>query len=184
MKLFSAVPLTLLGLTLVSHSANGQALKAGAGAAEIQTSADMLPVEGYASQHDPISSRVLLLDNGGLRIGILVVDTPSIQDSFIDSWKAILAKVAAVKPENALVIASHDTSAPHVSSGSGPGAGGGPGGAPPSPAAVAHAKAFAQAVDTSVESAASKALATLQPVQLGFGLGTSRSEERRVGKEC
>lgn len=180
MKLFSAVPITWLALTIVSHSANAQTIKAGAGAAEIQTSADMLPVEGYTSQHDPISSRVLLLDNGGLRVGILVVDTPSIQDSFIDSWKAILGRVAAVKPENALVIASHDTSSPHVSNGTGGGpGGGGPGGAPPAPEAVARARAYAHSVDTSVESAATKALATLQPVQLGFGLGTSRINTNR-----
>ena len=133
----------------------------------------MLPVEGYTSQHDPISTRVLLLDESGLRIGILVVDTPSISDSFIDSWKAILTRVAGVKPENALVIASHDTSAPHVSLGAvgGP-AGGGPGAGP-------NAKAYAQAVDTSVESAATNALATLQPVQLGFGLGVSRINTNR-----
>ena len=43
----------------------------------------------------------------------------------------------------------------------------------PLPAALANAKAYAQAVDTSVEQAATKALATLQPVQVGFGLGTS-----------
>ena len=187
-----------LALMISGRSANAAVLSAGAGAAEIKISSDVLPVEGYTSVHDPISTRVLLLDNGGLRIGILVVDTPSIQDSFIDSWKAILTRVTSVKPENALVIASHDTSAPHVSLGAGPGAGGGPngghaaggpagagggpgggGGAGGGPGAGPNAKAYAQAVDTSVEAAATKALATLQPVQLGFGLGTSRINTNR-----
>jgi hypothetical protein len=86
-----------------------------------------------------------------------------------------VARVDAVKPENTLVIASHDTSAPHVSlgAGAGPGpGGGGPGGGP-------TAKAYAEAVDASVEAAAGKALATLQPVQLGFGLGVSRINTNR-----
>jgi neutral ceramidase len=182
MKRFFTVPMMFLALMISGRSAGAATFKAGAGEADIQISASMLPVEGYTEQHDPISTRVLLLDDGSLRLALLVVDTPSIQDSFIDSWKAIVTGVTGVKPENAMVIASHDTSAPHVSSGTGPGVGTG---APPpsaanmggrpqaSPAALANAKAYAQAVDTSVEQAATKALATLQPVQVGFGLGTS-----------
>src|ERR1700722_4843843 len=123
MQRFSVVPVMILAILISGRSADAAVLKAGAGEADIQISAAMLPVEGYTEQHDPISTRVLLLDDGSLRLALLVVDTPSIQDSFIDSWKAIVTRVTGVKPENALVIASHDTSAPHVSSGTGPGAG-------------------------------------------------------------
>ena len=187
MKQFSAILMMFFALIISGRSAGAAVLKAGAGEADIQISAAMLPVEGYTAQHDPISTRVLLLDDGALRLALLVVDTPSIQDSFIDSWKAILTRVSGVKPENALVIASHDTSAPHVSSGTGPGAGNGaqPGaanmGARPqaSPAALANAKAYAQAVDTAVAQSATKAVATLQPVQVGFGVGTSRINVNR-----
>lgn len=173
-------------LAVLGRFAFAATLTAGAGKAEIQVSPDMLPVERYIGQHDPISTRVLLLDDGNLRLALLLVDTPSIQEASIAHWKGILAKVAVVKPENILVIASHDTSAPHIlfGEGRGPGLGlpvanGQPGGGnmgqpkQVSPIEAAHAKAYAQAVDTSVQTAAAKAVATLQPAQLGFGLGIS-----------
>lgn len=166
-KRLSAAQLIMFALVFLCRPGHAAVLTAGVGKAAIKISADMLPVEGYTAEHDPISTRVLLLDNGSLRVAMLVVDTPSIQDSFIDSWKSILTKLTAVKPENALVIASHDTSAPHVSSGTNPGAGAGPGAGP-------NAKAYAQAVDTAVQTAATQAAATLQPVQVGFGTGISR----------
>ena len=163
-----------LGLLIGGSFTASAQLRAGAGAAEIRITPDMLPVEGYTWVHDPISTRVLLLDEGNVRIAMLVVDTPSIQDSFIDSWKAILTKVTGVKTENALVIASHDLAAPHVSSGAGPGAG-----RDPSPETLARVKAYAQAVDQSIESAANKAAASLGPAQIGFGLGTSHINTNR-----
>ncbi len=170
-----------------------QTFKAGAGQSDIQTSPSMFPVAEFTGQHDSVSARVLLLDDGTQRIALLTVDTPSIQDPSIVGWKAILSKVAGIKTENVLVICTHDTAALHItttgvlamtpeSHGNAPGAALGPppgqqnpgGRTPPTAAQIANAKAYAKAVDDAVEAAAIKAVATLQPVQVGFGLGTSR----------
>lgn len=157
-----------------------QSFKAGAGQADIQTSAISFPVAEFSGQHDPVSTRVLLLEEGSQRIAILTVDTPSIQDPLIVEWKAILTKVTGVTPENALVIATHTTPSPHISSGPGGGPGAGPDGRKqPSPAALASAKAYAESVDSAIESAATKALANLQPAQVGFGLGASKVNVNR-----
>jgi len=175
------------GVTILAQS-----FKAGVGQADIQTSPSMFPIMEFTGQHDPASARVLLLDDGAQRIALSVVDMPSIQDPSIFGWKAILTRVTGIKAENVLVIANHDTPAPHVSA-SGvlevpvlahamyPGADSGPrpepanaGGSAPSMAAqVANLKAYTKAVDDAVEAAATKAVATLQPVRVGFGFGTS-----------
>jgi len=153
-----------------------QSFKAGAGKADIQTTPSMFPISEFSGQHDPVSTRVLLLDDGSQRIVILTVDTPSIQDPSIVEWKAILTKITGVKSENSLVIATHTTPAPHVLSGvtlgAAPGAAAGVQNM--APAQLANAMAYAKAVDDAVEAAATKALSTLQPAQVGFGLGSSR----------
>lgn len=110
---------------MVPSAATGaQTFKAGAGAADILTSASMFPVAEFAGQHDPVSTRVLLLEDSDHKIAILTVDTPSVQVQSITGRKAILTKATGTKPEDALVIGTHTTPSPHVSSGGGPGAGG------------------------------------------------------------
>jgi hypothetical protein len=170
-----------------------QTFKAGAGQSDIQTSPSMFPVAEFSGLHDPATIRALLLDDGVQRIALLTVDTPSIQDPSVVEWKAIVARVAGMKTENVLVIATHDTAAPHITPsgamqmtaeghGMAPGTALGPapaaqnadGPRPPTPAQAANAKAYAKAVDDAVEAAATKAVTTLQPVQVGFGLGASR----------
>lgn len=124
-----------LALVVPSATIGAQTFRVGAGAADIQIPASMFPVAEFTGQHDPVSTRVLLLENGSQQIAILTVDTPSIQDQSITCWKVILTRTIGIKPENALVIGTHTTPAPHVSSegrpggapGAGPRSGGGPG---------------------------------------------------------
>jgi hypothetical protein len=170
-----------------------QAFKAGAGQSDIQTTPAMFPVAEFSGQHDPATVRILVLDDSTQQIAILTVDTPSIQDPSVVGWKAIVTKTAGINTENVLVIATHDTSAPHITPAGvmaitaeahglapgtvlGPAPGAQNAGGPHSPTAaqITGAKAYARAVDDAVEIAATKAVATLQPVQVGFGLGTSR----------
>ncbi|GGG90254.1 hypothetical protein [Silvibacterium dinghuense] len=191
MKRCFVLLIAAFAFTAVDQSAHAAVFKAGAGKADIQISSEMLPVEGYTGQHDAISTRVLLLDEDKTRIALLVVDTPSVQDALVAHWKAILSKVTGVTAENTLVIASHDTSAPHISFGeairSNSTAGAvktnDPSSGQPSgqgqrrqqtPEEIAHAKSYADAVDASVQAAAEKAVATLQPAKIGYGRGTSR----------
>jgi hypothetical protein len=180
-------------LVLVAPSVTifAQTFKAGAGQSEIKTSPSMFPVPDpvteYAAQHDPASIRVLILDDGTLRIALLTVDTPSIQPTLVDGWKAILTRVTGVKTENALVICDHNVVTPHITAtGVLTIAAGEHGMAPGSPTAAvlvprkvteaqaANAKAYAMAVDDAIEAASTKALAALQPVRVGFGLGSSQ----------
>ncbi len=182
------VVLVLLALAV---TISAQTLKAGAGHSEIQTSSAMFPVPDpvstYSGQHDPASIRVLLLDDGSMRIALLTVDTPSIQPTLVAGWKAILTRVTGAKAENSLVICDHNTITPHITDtgvlhiapeehGMAPGS---PSSAALAPrkvteAQAASAKAYAKAVDDAVEAASAKALAALEPVRVGFGIGTSQ----------
>ncbi len=88
--------------------------RAGAGKSEIQTTPDMWPLEGLTSQHDPLTVRVLLMDDNKARTAIVVLEQPSISDGTIAGVKASLTKLAGVSPENAIVLGTHTTSAPHA----------------------------------------------------------------------
>jgi neutral ceramidase len=177
MRIANWARVAVLAVVVPGVTLFAQTFKAGAGQADIQTSAGMFPFAEFTGQHDPASCRVLLLDDGSQQIVILTVDTPSIQDPSIVGWKAILTRLTGVNAENSLVIATHTTPAPHVSSGEGRGGGGR--GTSPSAAEMAHTKAYAQAVDDAIATAAKKAVANLQPAQVGFGLGTSRVSVNR-----
>jgi len=165
----------LLALILTGAAASAAEFRAGAGKSEIQTSAGMWPIDGFTSQHDPLAVRVLLMDDGGTRTAIVVIDQTSISEGSIKKFKEILTKLTDISPENTLVVASHTFSAPHVFGGPPLGGGnGGPGGpqggqSPQSPGTVA----FSTAIDTAVETATTQAKNSLQSAKVGFGLGTS-----------
>ena len=143
--------------------------KAGAGRADVHIPAMLFPLDGFVGQHDPLVARVLLLDDGHSRVGIVVIDLTSIEAGLITSVKAILAKVAAVSPENAIVCASHTFSAPHVF----------PAGQEPPGTDLRHNAGALQAIEAAVRTAAVQAASTLQPAWMGFGLGTSRVSVNR-----
>jgi hypothetical protein len=184
------------GLAVSGIALFGQGFRAGAGKSEIQITPDMWPLEGLTSQHDPLRVRVLLMDDGKARTAIVVLEQPSVSQGTIDGVKASLAKLAGVSAENAIVVGTHTTSAPHANMGgpgggagraggaAGPGGGPGvpaapgvqaaPGGraggpAPPSPGAIA----FAKALDAAAARAATQANGALQPAKVGFGVGAT-----------
>jgi hypothetical protein len=140
-------------------SAYGAEFRAGAGKIEIQVTPEMLPLENLTTQHDPLTVRVLLMDDGRARSAIVVLEQPSVSDATIAGVKESLTKLAKVSAENAIVVATHTTSAPHANLGAAAGNNG--------PAA------FAKALGLAAERAISQANSSLQPAKLGFGIGTT-----------
>jgi hypothetical protein len=96
----------MLFVVTVSGVAVAAEFRAGAGKNNIQTSADMWPVDGFTSQHDPLAVRVLLLDDSRTRAAIVVVDQTSISEGSIAKIKALLTKLTGVSAENTIVVAS------------------------------------------------------------------------------
>jgi neutral ceramidase len=152
-------------LAIAGTAAYGTDFRASAGKSEIHITPDMLPLENLTSQHDPLTVRVLLMDDGKARSAIVVLEQPSVSDATITEVKASLTKLAKVSPEYAIVVCTHTTSAPHAnmrppSGGPSAGLGQGPG-----------AAAFAKALDAAAERAISQANSSLQPAKVGFGVG-------------
>ncbi|QTF09158.1 hypothetical protein HC231_15570 [Brenneria izadpanahii] len=150
-------------------TADAPVFNAGAGRADIVFSADLYPLDGFAGERDPLSVRLLLLDDGGRRMSIIVVDLTSISDDMIAALKTILADVAGVAAENALVCASHTFSTPHIFSA----------GQAPAGTDLARNGAALRAIEAALRTAAAQAVANLQPARLGFGSGTSRVNVNR-----
>lgn len=122
----------ILALAITGIAAYGADFRAGAGKSEIEITSDMLPLENLTSQHDPLTVRVLLMDDSKTRAAIVVLEQPSVSEGTITAVKASLTKLANVAPENAIVVGTHSTSAPHANlggGGGGPRPGGGPAGA-------------------------------------------------------
>ncbi|MCD7098968.1 hypothetical protein [Stenotrophomonas sp. MMGLT7] len=151
------------------RAANAAGFRAGAGRAEVAFADELFPLDGFAGQHDPLAVRVLLLDGGGSRAAIAVIDLTSISEEMIAGMKAILAEVAAVKADHAIVCASHTFSAPHVFTG---------GNAPPGTDTSRNAAALA-AFESALRTAATQAVAGLQPARLGAGQGATRVNVNR-----
>lgn len=156
-------------IAISARAANAAVFSAGAGRADIVFSADLYPLDGFVGERDPLSVRLLLLDDGGKRMGIAVVDLTSISDAMISAIKTILADVAGVAAENALVCASHTFSTPHIFSA----------GQAPTGTDLARNDAALRAVEAALRTAATQAVANLQPARLGFGSGTSRVNVNR-----
>jgi len=120
----------VFALAIISVAAHGANFRAGAGKSEIQVTPDMLPLEGLASQHDPLTVRVLLMDDGKTRSAILVLEQPSVSEGTVASIKAMLTKLAGVSPADSIIVGTHTTSAPHAGIGGAGGPGRQPGGGP------------------------------------------------------
>lgn len=83
-------------LTISSIAAHGAGFRAGAGKSEIQITPAMWPIEGLTSQHDPLTVRVLLMDDSKARTAIVVLEEPSVSEGTIAGVKASLTKLAGV----------------------------------------------------------------------------------------
>ena len=135
---------------------------AGSGRADIVIPASTFPIDGFTGQHDPLAARVLLLDDGKTRLAMVVIDQTSISDPSIAAMKAIVTEVTGIQPDHVIVCASHGFSSPHVF----------PADRTP-PELQARSAALGQAIDAAVRAAATQAVGSLQPAQVGFGAGVS-----------
>ncbi|MCY0385940.1 hypothetical protein OVY01_01515 [Robbsia sp. Bb-Pol-6] len=166
--LFSALSVGAAALTspAISKGAIGKTaprLQAGAGRADVVFPASLYPVDGFTGSHDPLAVRVLLLDDGATRIGIVVVDLTSIAEDMITSMKAVLTELAGVPADQAIVCASHSFATPHVFTGAH---------VPPG-TDTARTAIMQRAFDTAIRSAAAQAVSGLVPARSGFGSGKS-----------
>jgi hypothetical protein len=162
MKRFALAVQVALMVVGVSIVAGAQTFTAGAGRMDVKIPSELYPIDGFTAQHDPMVTRILLMDDGNQRMGIVVVDQTSISEGAIASMKAILRKVTGVLPENSIVVASHTFSAPHAMSG------------PNIPEELKkRGIGLEQAIEEAVQGAATQAKANMQPARVGFGLGTS-----------
>jgi hypothetical protein len=150
-----------LAFTLTCEGALAASLRAGAGRAPIEIGQSALPVDGYVSVHDPLQSRVIVLDNSSKRIALVTVDLTSMPDAMVAKVQDIVSRAAQMQLADVVVSASHTFSVPHVQG-------------PASNAAEQQRKQrIAQAIEASVTQAATVAVQDLQPARLGFGSGTS-----------
>jgi hypothetical protein len=160
----TALALGAFGAIAARAEDKGPALHAGAGRADVEFPPTFFPIEGFVAQHDPLAARVLLLDSGGTRLAIAVVDVTSMPPHMVAGMKAILGRIAGVPRDQAIVCASHTFSAPHV-----PPVGEGPPGSDP-----ARNEALLRRYEAALESAATQAVGALQPATLGYGEGICR----------
>lgn len=139
-------------------------LHAGSGRADVQL-AGLYPLAGFTGEHDPLSVRVVLLNNGEHRLALVVIDLTSLTVEFIARMKAIVTEIAGVPPRQAVVAASHTFSAPHISAETQPGSTQGD---------TTLYDILLAAFEAALRSAVKQAVATLQPARLGAGAGYSR----------
>ncbi|MFK4447616.1 neutral ceramidase [Caballeronia udeis] len=165
----SAATLTLPGIACAALAKDVPTFRAGAGRADVSFPPSLFPLDGFTGVHDPLAVRVLLLDDGRARVGMVVIDLTSISDGMITSTKAILSGTAGVLPANAIVCAGHSFATPHVFVG----------GHVPADTDLSRNDAMRQAFEAAIRTAAAQAASSLEPARLGFGEGTSRVSVNR-----
>ncbi|WP_146218015.1 hypothetical protein [Caulobacter sp. D5] len=154
-----------LAIAAVASPAMAQ-LRAGAGKAEIVLGADLLPMQGFSAQRDPLEARVLVVEAGGRRAALAVIDLTSIFADEVAAMQGVVADATGVAPANVLIVASHTFSAPHIM----------PAGRPfpglESEAEQRKNALFKAAVEDALKQAA-LAANHLRPARLGAGRGVS-----------
>ena len=78
---------------MAAGSARAAGFSAGAGRADVALPAALFPIDGFVGQHDPLTARVLLLDDGTARVAIATVDLTSLSGETVAAAKAVLAQV-------------------------------------------------------------------------------------------
>ena len=134
--------------------------RAGAGRADIVFPDAVFPVEGFVGERDPLRARVVLLDDGSLRIALAAIDQISIRDESLARIRHVITGVTGLPARQIVVSATHTFAAPHI--------------LPTNQVALGNRdsnECLQQAVDDAVRRAATDALAQLQPARIGFGLG-------------
>lgn len=125
--------------------------------------------EKYASVHDPLYARALVLDNGNSRVALISVDAPELLHG------SELAQAAAdelkIPVSHLILCATHDHSAPHAM-GNRPGFG---------QEDEAVKTPLYDIVKKGIVQAAHDAAANLQPARIGFGTGKAYINVNRDG---
>src|SRR6056297_3803328 len=115
----SIATLLLFGILLFVFATNAQA-EFRAGAAVVDAAPTQFPVlvnGGMTSRNadrvvTPISARAIVLDDGGERLGIVVVDSCMMPRSLLDEAKALAAQRTKIRPDRILISATHTHTAP------------------------------------------------------------------------
>lgn len=147
----------ILTLAPLLSAAEKPALRAGAAAVDITPTEFPLNMPGghnanlARSAHDPLHSRALVLDDGRIKIALLVVDSLGVSPEVIDEAKA-LASGRTGMPTNTMLVSSTHT---HSGPSSNPRAG--------SPGAVAYRTVIVEGIAESIV----KAHAALRPAAIG-----------------
>jgi hypothetical protein len=157
-----------LGADGALAAAMSQSFKAGAGRATVHIEPGTLPLDGFTEVRDELQTRVLLLDNGGARMGLVVVDQTSMQAELIDKLRETISTIGHVAPENVLICASHTFSAPHISLAGNKGA----------EEMRKHQQLFV-ALRGAMQRATADAVASMQNARIGFAAGTSHVNVNR-----
>ncbi len=111
---------TLLFLALCLIPTTGALAEFRAGAAVVDVTPTQLPVlvnGGMTSRSadkvtTPINARAIVLDDGKVRLGIVVVDSCMMPRPLLDEAKSLAAKRTKISPDRMLISASHSHTAP------------------------------------------------------------------------
>jgi hypothetical protein len=89
------------------------AIRAGAGKSVIKINSEMLPLDRFASVHDDLYVRIIVIACD-IKICLVSVEMTSLTDECIDSLKNIISKKTEINEENIWVCVSHSFSTPHI----------------------------------------------------------------------
>jgi neutral ceramidase len=115
MRTLAAV-IWVLGLA-AAPAARGQ-LRAGAAAADITPQQWPVPMSGTfefrpaRSAHDPLQARALVLDDGSMKLAIVVIDNVGIHRELLDEAKRRASATTGIPVERMLMASTHTHSAP------------------------------------------------------------------------
>lgn len=163
-------------------------LRIGTGKTAVILEADCLPADGFTGTHDPLFARMLLLESGETRYGILSVDLTSMFPKTVAEYKQILHTLAGVPEENSWITVTHTFSAPHLWDVPKPGEPDIPRPGHPmrTQEEIARCVRVNEAFRRAVEAAVRQAAETLRPAHCGAGSGVcgvnaSRNMETKDG---
>jgi neutral ceramidase len=109
---------TAAGILEAADSPAGKVLRAGAYAEDITPLKFPIGVNGgmrdqqAASAHDPLHARALVLDNGAVKLAIVVCDSCALPRTIMDEAKNLAAQATGIPVENQLISATHTHEAP------------------------------------------------------------------------
>lgn len=89
-------------------------LYVGRGKAEVRLTEECFPADGFTGVHDPLYVRVIVLEQGGERYGIMSAELTSMLPGTVAEYKQMLRKIAGVEQQNSWIAATHTFSAPHL----------------------------------------------------------------------